>query len=71
MAGMPKRRAARDTTKIRKGARVQTRYRGVDVRGRIHLIVKDGFAVVILDDDDAETVMADAVEVPVAKVSLL
>lgn len=41
------------------------------MRGKIHLVKKDGYAVVILDDDDAETAMADAVEVPVSRVTVV
>jgi hypothetical protein len=60
----------KDNVKLRKGTRVRTQYRGVDVRGSIHLVKKDGYAVVILDEADADATLVDAVEVPVSRVTV-
>lgn len=60
----------KDNVELRKGTRVRTQYRGVDVRGRIHLLKKDGYVVVILDEADADATLVDAVEVPVSRVTV-
>jgi hypothetical protein len=73
MMGYGRDRAAnprKDNVKLRKGTRVRTQYRGVDVRGSIHLVKKDGYAVVILDEADADATLTDAVEVPVSRVTV-